>query len=308
MRAKSLLLLLLVSVAANLTTVSAQNFPHVPDNLQILDINQVKNYWVNMTPEPREPNLLNRDRASLMVAYPRQVGERHRFIQAIRAGTHDRLARLVMLRHNIQTYLLKGNDEMVAKLRAELAELEAEIAAEEEVAAAARREQEEADRIERLIAATNRLAAALENNNGALPRDLVQEVHEIVPFEEDCDIVPNIHRDIIGHRLPIIIDHGHGHNVHVHGNNQHVRPNRVQQRRVDKLPQTTTPPRRSPAQGGHRTPSRVQPTQPRVSQPRTTQPSTKQPSVRQPSVRQPSVKTPSVPQQTVRQPSVRPAR
>jgi len=294
-------LLLILFTAAGLSAASAQNFPHVPDNLRILDVNQVKNYWTNMTPEPREPNLLNRDHGSLMVDYHRKVGERHRFLQSIAAGKHDRQARLVMLRHNIQTYMLRGDDENVKKLRAELAALEAEIAAEQAVVAEAQREQDEVDRIERLIAATNRLAAALENNGGNLPRELVQEVQEIVPFEEDCDIVPNIRRDIIGHRVPIIIDDGR--HIHIPDNRpQHARP-RVQPnpREGKKIrPPSVHQPSRAPARS-----------QPRTNPSRPSQPAVRQPQVQQPNVRpaQPAAKQQPAPRQPqVQQQKVRPAR
>ena len=205
MRALVLCLSLLVAIATiPIPSAPAQELPEIPDSLRILSIQEVKNYWVNMMPEPLEPSRLKRGYDSLIVEYHRQVGERHRLIQEIRAGEYDGYAQIIMLRHNLQAYLLRGDDAQVVALDAELAELEA----------AARREEAERanqDRLERLIAATERLAAAIENNGGQVPAG----ADEIIPFERDQDdersLLTYLYDEIAICRQPLVVPYQHGH-------------------------------------------------------------------------------------------------
>ena len=207
MRATISLLILL----ATATVAQAGQFPEIPESERVLSQQEVKNYWANRMPQPDEPSRLDRGYQSLIIHYHQQVGERHRLIKAIRAGKHDRLAKTVMLRHNIQAYVLKGDDAQVAKLGTELAEIEAVVQREE-------KERTNQDRLERLIAATERLAAAIENNGGQAPDDAGEMVAEIVPFERDRDggrdLVYHVYQEIATCRLPIIalprIHHRHG--------------------------------------------------------------------------------------------------
>ena len=195
--------LMIVTATILIPSAPAQELPEIPDSLRILSIQEVKNYWVNRMPEPREPSRLKRGYGGLIVDYHRQVGERYRLIQAIRAGEYDGYARIIMLRHNLQVYLLKGDDAQVTALDAELAELEA---------AAQREEAERAnqDRLERLIAATERLAAAIENNGGQVPAG----ADEIIPFERDQDddrsLLTYLYDEIAICRQPLVIPYQHG--------------------------------------------------------------------------------------------------
>jgi hypothetical protein len=181
----------------------ALELPEIPDSARVLSVEEVKNYWVNKLPEPREPTLLKRDYQSLIVDYHRQVGERHRLIQAIRAGEYDDFAKIVMLWHNIQAYLLRGEDAKAEALSAELEELEA-IAQREEA------ERANEDRLERLIAATERLAAAIENNGGIVP----DGVDELIPFERDADddrsLLTYLYDEIAICRQPVIVHYDRG--------------------------------------------------------------------------------------------------
>ena len=196
---------LFMAAAAVISPAGAQDLPEIPDSLRILSVQEVKNYWVNRMPEAREPSSLARDYKRLIVEYHRQIGERHRLIQAIRAGRYDEYARIVMLRHNLQAYLLRGDDAQVAAVGAELDELEA-LARREEAEAA------NADRLERLIAATERLAAAIENNGGIVPAG----AEEIVPFDrdeyDDRSLMTYLYDEIAICRQPLVIHHLPGHN------------------------------------------------------------------------------------------------
>ena len=192
--------IILVVAAVMISPARALSLPEIPDSLRILSTQEVKNYWVNKMPEPREPSRLAREYHTLIVEYHREVGERHRLIQEIRAGRYDGYARIIMLRHNLQAYLLMGDDVQVAAVRTELEELEA-IAQREEAEAA------RADRLERLIAATERLAAAIENNGGVIPAG----VDGIVPFDrdeyDDRPLMTYLYDEIAICRQPVIIHH-----------------------------------------------------------------------------------------------------
>ena len=208
---RALFSLLLVSLTA--AAASAATFPEIPASQRILSQQEVKNYWVNKMPTPAEPSRLARSYKTLIVNYHKQVGERHRLIQAIRAGKHDRLAKIVMLRHNIKAYTSMGKHAKAAALNNELIALETALAREA-------KERANADRLERLIAATERLAAAIENNGGVVPANAEQIVAEIVPFERDRndrrDIIAHLHHEIALCRQPIIVHPRHGTNPHHH--------------------------------------------------------------------------------------------
>ncbi|MFT5857006.1 MAG: hypothetical protein ACI8XO_004264 [Verrucomicrobiales bacterium] len=198
---RSILLLLLP--AFFLLNASAQSLPEIPHSQRVISLEEVKNYWVNHLPEPREPSRLAREYYRLNVQYHQQVGARHRLIQAISAGKQDAYAKLVMLRHNVVAYRLKGQDDQVLALSEELEKLEAIVAKE-------KAENEQAERLERLIAATERLAAAIEKNGANLPQDAQQIVEEIVPFERDRNdhrsVITHLHDEIaICNQYPIII-------------------------------------------------------------------------------------------------------
>lgn len=257
----NILLLTLLAVAIP-GAVRAQTFPQIPDSERILSQLEVKNFWVNRMPEPQEPGRLARGYDHLIVQYHQQVGERHRLIQAIRAGVHDRLAEVVKLRHNIRAYQLQGEELKAAPLKAELAKIEAVVQQEED-------ERANADRLERLIAATERLAAAIENNGGNLPADAEQMVAEIIPFERDRDdrrdLFTHLREEIALCQQPIIvhrrlgrsvapaIDHRHG------GTTSHIVPSTGGTRIRPSAPTGG-----SPAILPHPRPTTIMPRQPQV--------------------------------------------
>jgi hypothetical protein len=207
MRARPLLLLLLLT-ALTAFPARAVTLPEVPDSLRILTRQEVKNYWVNQLPEPVEPSSLARGYQDLMVTYRHEVGERQQLILAIRVGKYEQRAEIVRLRHNILAYHRKGDDDKVFEFGEELAKLEA---AEAQQAA----QSAQADRLERLIAATERLAAAIEENGGALPAD----ADEIIPFERDRDdrrdVATYLYEEIAICNRPFITRYHHRYGSHV---------------------------------------------------------------------------------------------
>ena len=138
-------ILLTLFFVAVLAIPGRADMPLIPNSARIITLEEVKNYWVNRLPVPTQPSRLMRDHHKLIVHYHKEIGERHRLVQAIRAGKHDEEAKIVMLEHNIYAYLLKHDDAKVAELTAELGKLQA-------VAKREREKRAEADRIERLDA------------------------------------------------------------------------------------------------------------------------------------------------------------
>ncbi len=270
---------------------STLDFPEIPGSKRVITLEETKNYWVNMMPTPVEPRRLARDYQKLMVTYHQQVGERHRLIQAIRAGRHDKYAKIAMLRHNLQAYWLRGNKAMIAKAAAELDQLEGIAQADEDKRA-------NAERLERLIAATERLAAAIEKNGGAIPANADQLVDDIVPFERDRNdrrsLITYLNDEIALCRQPIIAyrPHDHSHSTHGHSHSHRTA--------------TTSHPTKTPAYvhppGSHSTGSsgrhNIVPRQPQVQQPQ----------VPQPQVRPAPAVQPQARPIQVRQPQIRPAR
>lgn len=292
MRATFFLLALLVTAA----TARAQNFPQIPESQRVLSLLEVKNYWVNRLPRPTEPGRLDRGYKTLIVEYHQRVGERHRLIQAIQAGTYDRLAKVVMLRHNIQAFRLKGDDASAAELAAELAAIEAVVLREEQKRA-------DADRLERLIAATERLVAAIENNGGNIPPEAQPMVDEIIPFERDRDgnrdIITHLRDEIALYRQPIIVHQRHHHTP---GVSRHITSNRGTTGHGTTV---QVRPSISPSQGtSHRSKTGTSTSQPQVRTVTPRQPQVRQQPVRQQPVRQQPVRPVPAP----RQPQVRPAR
>jgi len=252
MRATIFLFLLLLGTAAS---ARAQDFPAIPDSDRVLSQLEVKNFWINRLPEPAQPSRGEPSYQTLVVLYFQKVGERHRLIQAIRAGRHDRLARIAALRHNIQAYLLKGDAASASKLSAELAAIEAPILRQE-------KERADAERLERLIAANERLAAAIENNGGGLPDKDKADAQDaaIVPFERVGDTrrrrtyvtpyyVSPYYGDISFYRQPLIVHQRHHHTPGVsqrlttntnRGTTVHVHPSSGHPSRVTR-PAVATP-------------------------------------------------------------------
>ena len=164
---RSIPIFLLMLLFAN--SAWAQDLPAIPDSDRILTQDEVKYFWINSLPVPQEPSRLARNYKGLMEAYYEQIRSRKAIIASIQSGEFDLLARIVMLRHNRTTYQLRGDREKAAALQERLDDLEL-VARQEE------KNRAEADRQERLIAATTRLAEAIEKNGGVAPVNVVEVI------------------------------------------------------------------------------------------------------------------------------------
>ena len=305
-------LFLLLSVFLITSQAGAMVLPEIPNSPRILTTEEVKNFWVNRMPVPSAPSQLRSDYARANVGYHRQIGERHRLVQEIRAGRLDKEAKMAMLRHNIVAYRMHGkNDELLA-LSAELDTLErAELKDQQQMelerqAEMPRLTDAEADRLERLIAATERLAEAIENNGGVVPDNADDMVNEIIPFERDRDrgvsLISSLHREIGFFGSPIYFGQPffNGHRDRRFSGKGISRPIQAEQVRGSDGVQRAQPARDS--RRGVANPRQPQVQQPQVQQPQVRQPQSFKPQVRQPQVRQPQTTTPRVPQPQVRQP------
>ena len=305
---RAIILTLLLS-AAIVFQSSAVELPEIPKSERVLSLQEVKNFWVNKLPSPKEPSRLDRDYHKLIVSHHQQVGERHRLIQAIKAGKYDQLAKIVMLEHNITAYMLKKDNAKVTELSAELNQLTAAAQAEAEKRA-------EADRIERLIAATNRLAAAIENNGGFIPDDAHALADDIVPFDRIGDdhygIVTYLHNQIGYCPQPLILHHGtYGHG-HGHGHKKAKKSTPAYVHPPNSYPKGDPRGKKAKENYPYNRPSYTPPKPTFPQRPGTTPlPAKRQPSVRvtPATPRQPQVRPAPAPRQPqVRQPQVRPAR
>ena len=291
-------------IAALLTTpAAAADMPEIPNSYRVITVEQVKNYWIAKLPRALQPSRLSRNYAQENSLYHQRVGERHRLIREIRAGRHDYQAKVVMLRHNIVAWRLRGDNDKVLELGEELEALEkAEAAKRQEQRARRVGGDAEAERLERLIAATERLAAAIEENGGAIPDEAEEMVQEIVPFERNRDrgrhdrraIIAHLHAEIERCRQPIIVhdshSHGRGHShtsshrgsSHRHDQQSHTTPSRPSRSQQQSKPSGRSQFVPVPAARPAPAPAPVQVKQPQTPAFR----APKQPQVIQPKVRQ----------------------
>ena len=110
------LLMLYLAAAA----VRAEQLPAIPGSSRILDLEQVKNFWVNTLsrkPIPSKPTGLHPEQQA---AWQRALDDRHATIRSVMSGWREEEARLAMLSHNATAWRMQGNEMAAQNAEAEL--------------------------------------------------------------------------------------------------------------------------------------------------------------------------------------------
>ena len=138
---------------------------------RLATIEKVKSYWIRAFPQPR----------SLDADYHNRRKSYVEFVESIRRGAYDHLAKKAMLEWNISEFERVGDLETASRLRADLKQAETEIANVNKMALERQRieankmlaaaEASKADAIKRQAAATRAQAAAADRQADELRRN-----------------------------------------------------------------------------------------------------------------------------------------